>query len=224
MIWQPILRRVLVVFCLVGAAAAQAPSDQAASPPVSYSSVSELNNLLGQLQEASKATQADLSALRIDKWKADSSIKQGNENNVESIQRNLKEALPAMIAALQASPESLPATFKLYRNLDALYDVFGGVVESAAAFGPRDDFRSLGNDLGAFEKVRRSFADRMENLAGAKEAELIRLRTEVRNSEAASHAAPKKVIVIDDDAPEKKPAHKRSTKKTDTSKTTPKPQ
>ena len=36
-----------------------------------------------------------------------------------------------MIAELRTSPESLASTFKLYRNLDALYDVFGSVVESA---------------------------------------------------------------------------------------------
>jgi len=206
------IRVLLLLPCLVAMAGAQVPPSQAVSPPVSYTSMSQLNTLLDQLQQASKSTQEDLSGLRIDKWKTDSNIKQGNLNNVESIQRNLKEALPAMISELQASPESLPATFKLYRNLDALYDVFGGVVESAAAFGSRDDFRSLGSDLGSLEKVRRSFADRMETLAGAKEAELIRLRTAVHNSEAlANHATPKKVIVIDDE-PEKKPVRKKTTK------------
>lgn len=203
--WRLILRGFILVPCLFVLAGAQVSSSQ----PVSYASVSEVNSLLGQLQEASKSTQNDLAGLRIDKWKTDSGIKQQNQNNVDSIQRNLKDALPTMMTELQASPESLPATFKVYRNLDALYDVFTGVVESAAAFGSRGEVHSLGSDLDALEKVRRSFADRMENLAGAKETELTRLRTEVQKTEAA-HPAPKKIVVIDDDAPAPKPAHKKA--------------
>ena len=91
------------------------------------------------------------------------------QGNVESMQRNLQSALPEMIAELKASPENLTSTFKLYRNLDALYDVFESVAESTGAFGSKDEFQSLENDVGAFEKARRSFADRMETLAGAKE-------------------------------------------------------
>ena len=38
---------------------------------VSYASVSQLNGLLAQLEAASKATQADLAKLRIERWKTD---------------------------------------------------------------------------------------------------------------------------------------------------------
>src|SRR5260370_30920673 len=52
---------------LAAAAFAQAPT-----PPVSYSSIAELNQMLSNLQQASQATQEDLSRLRIEKWKTDS--------------------------------------------------------------------------------------------------------------------------------------------------------
>src|ERR1700678_3187497 len=99
--------------------------------PVSYASVSQLNGLLAQLEATSQSTQGDLAKLRIERWKTDAASKKQALGNVDSIQRNLQNALPAMIAQLRNAPEDLPATFKLYRNLDALYDVMGSVVESA---------------------------------------------------------------------------------------------
>ena len=195
---------------LIAAAMAQtAPASSAAAPPVSYASVSQLNLLLSQLEQASQATQADLSKMRIEKWKADSDTKQQGFANVESIQRNLQNALPEMIGKLRAGPEDLEATFKLYRNLDALYDVFGSLVESAGAFGSRDEFQALENDLSALERSRRAFADRMDALATAKERELERLRTELHNAQAAMPSAPPKKIIVDDNEPPKKTAPKK---------------
>src|SRR5215831_18909321 len=114
------------------------PSVQSAEP-VSYVSVAQLNGLLSQLEATSKNTQADLSRLRIERWKTDNASKRQALANVDSIQRNLQGALPEIIAQLRGAPENVPATFKLYRNLDALYDVLGSVVEVAGAFGSKDD-------------------------------------------------------------------------------------
>lgn len=207
------LRSISLAPLLIAAATAQTPSDQpAVPPPVAYSSVSQLNLLLSQLEQSSQAAQVDLAKLRIEKWKADATNKQQSLANVSSLQRNLQGALPEIIRELRTSPENLNSTFKLYRNLDALYDVFGSVVEAAGAFGPKDDFQSLSNDLTAMERSRRSFADRMETLAGAKEVELTRLRSALQSAQvtAAPPAAPKKVIV-DDTAPPKKPVKKKAT-------------
>ena len=171
---------------------------------VSYASVTQLNELLTQLDATSKTTQADLARLRIEHWKTDGSTKKQTLNDVESVQRNLQNALPEMIGQLRNSPEDLPATFKLYRNLDALYDVLGGVVESAGAFGPKDDFQSLSNDLSSFEGTRKQLADRTNNLATSKEQEIVRLRTELKTAQAAIPVAPPKKIVVDDNEPVKK--------------------
>jgi hypothetical protein len=110
---------------------------------------------------------------------------------------------------LRNSPEDLGVSFKLYRNLDALYDVLSSVAESAGAFGSKDEFQSLSNDLNAFERSRRAFADRMENLSNAKEAELAQLRTQVKTLQAAATPpTPPKKIIVDDNAPPK-PAPKK---------------
>jgi hypothetical protein len=191
--------------------------------PVSYASVNQLNQLLSQLEQASQATQADLGKLRVEKWKTDSGSKRQAQANVESIQRNLQAAMPEIIAGLRASPENLTSTFKLYRNLDALYDVLGSVAESAGAFGSKDELQSLENDLSVFEKSRRSFADRVEALAGAKEGEVTRLRAALQSAEANINSQPPKKIVVDDTEPAKKPAKKKAASKPNTNPSPPQP-
>jgi hypothetical protein len=206
----------LPVALAIVATAQTAPSNppSSAAAPVPYSSLSELNLLLSELEQTSQATQLDLAKLRIEKWKTDGNTKRGTQTDVESIQRNVQKALPEIVAQLRNSPEDLAITFKLYRNLDALYGVLGSVVESAGAFGSRDEFQSLQNDLNALERARHSFADRMDALAHSKEGELARLRAQVQTLQAAQTAAPpapKKVVVDDTEAPQK-PVKKKSTK------------
>ena len=199
----------LLPLCLAVSAQVVSANQPAPQGPVSYSSVNQLNLLLSQLEQASQAAQVDLAKLRIEKWKTDSDSKRQAENNVESIERNLRSALPELIAELKASPENLASTFKIYRNLDALYDVFESVTESAGAFGSKDEFQLLENDVSAFERGRRAFAERMETLAGAKELEVTRLRAALQDARASMASPPPKKIVVDDTAPEKKPTKKK---------------
>ncbi len=177
--------------------------------PVSYASMTQLNGMLAQLEESSKSTQADLAKLRIERWKTDGNSKKQTLANVDSIQRNLQGALPEIIAQLRAQPEDLPTTFKLYRNLDALYDVVGVVVEGTGAFGSKDDFQSLSNDLTTFEDARKQLAKRIESLSSAKEVEIVRLRADLKTAQAAIPAAPPKKVVVDDNEPPKKPVVKK---------------
>jgi hypothetical protein len=210
-----LLHNVSCLYLLAAAIVVAQPAQPASaqSAPVSYASVSEVNGLLSQLENTAKATQSDLTRLRIERWKADGSFKRQTLANVESIQRNLQDALPEMIGQVRGAPEDLGVTFKLYRNLDALYDVLGNVVESAGAFGSKDDFQALSNDLSSFEGTRKQFADRIQNLSSAKEAEIVRLRTDLRAAQAAIPAAPPKKVVVDDTEPAKKPVKKKTTPK-----------
>lgn len=196
-------------FLIASAAAAQnQPAAASNSAPVSYTSANQLNTLLTQLQHTSESLQNTLSKMRVDKWKTDGTTKRQAQSNVESIERNLQSALPEIVGQLQASPEDTRATFKLYRNLDALYDVLVSVTESSGAFGSKDEFQSLSNDISSLESTRRSLADRMDTITSSKEAELDRLRTTVKLLQAAPPSPPKKIIV-DDNEPPKKPAKKK---------------
>jgi hypothetical protein len=197
-----------VVLTSLAAAQIEPASQQAVAPPAASASLSPVSSLLATLEQQSQTAQLDLAKLRIDRWKTDSNSKKQSQSNVESVTRNLHDALPGIIGELRAAPESLVSTFKLYRNLDALYDVFGSVVESAGAFGSKDEFQQLANDLGAIEHSRRSFADRMETLAGTKEVELTKLRSQVRTAQQASVPTSPKKVVVDDNEPPKKAAKK----------------
>jgi hypothetical protein len=205
-----IRQSVFLLPLLIAAASAQStsPNPPAPSAPVSYSSATQLNQLLTQLEQVSQTTQIDLAGTRIDHWKTDSNTKRQTQANVESLQRNLKAALPEIIGQMRNSPENLAASFKLYRNLDALYDVLSSVVEAAGAFGSKDEFQALDNDFNTIETARRTLAERMQGLAESKEGELTQLRTQVRNAQPVVAAPPKKVVV-DDTEPVKKPPAKK---------------
>jgi hypothetical protein len=200
---------IVVVLLTPWVAGAQNTSD--GGPPVAYTSVSALNGIVSQLQQTARSMESDLADVRIEKWKADGATKKQALANVESIQRNLKSALPEMITQLNNSPEDLAASFKLYRNLDALYGVFGSVVESVGAFGAKDEFQNLSNDMNGLESSRRAFGERMQKLSASKEEELTRLRAQVKTLSAAPPPPPKKVVVDDTETP-KKPAKKKVTK------------
>lgn len=208
---------ILALLICAGVCVAQAPA-----PPVSYSSISELNQLLGGLQQTSQVIQDDLSHVRIDKWKTDSGTKRQSQGDVESIQRNLESALPGMLNDLKNSPESAPITFKVYRNLDALYDVFNSVVESTGAFGNKEEFQSLNKDLGALEESRRAFAGRMDKIANAKEIEIGQLRAELQTARA--EIPPKKTVVDDTKPASEKKAVRKKTVPKPKPQTTPAPQ
>src|SRR6266550_6111800 len=203
-------RQALLLSCCLSLALvsiAQTAAAQAPAPPVSYSSINELNQLLGTLQQASQSTLADLGHLRIDKWKMDAGTKRQTEADVESIEKNLQNALPGILNELKASPENVALTFKMYRNLDALFDVMTSVAESAGAFGNKDEFQGLNRDLGALQDSRRAFADRMDRIALAKETELGQLRAALQTARA--EAAPKKTVVDDTAPPPKKPGTRK---------------
>lgn len=214
--------RVACTLAIVAAAAgAQAtPSD---APPVAYASASELNNILTQVKQTAQNIDGDLGKTRVEKWKADSGIKKEIQGNVESLRRNLQSALPEMITALNNAPEDLAASFKLYRNLDALYDVFGQVVEAAGAFGSKDEYQNLSNDMSSLQSARRSLGERLQNLTTAKESELTRLRGQLKAAQAAVPPAPPKKVVVDDTEPPKKPVRKKAPAKPAAATSTPAP-
>lgn len=188
--------------------AAGAPSG--AQPVVAYASVSELNSILSGLRQTAGNMQTDLDNTRVEKWKTDGATRRQAIGNVDAIQRNLRSALPEIMAQLNNAPEDLGLSFKLYRNLDLLCDVFGSVAESAGAFGSKDEFQGLSNDMNALEAARRAFGERMQKLAVSKEEALARLREQVKTLTAAPPPPPTK-IVVDDTEPPKKPVKKKTT-------------
>jgi len=192
-------------------AGAPASSSAAAGQPAASSTAPVLDQLLlAQIQAAARTTTADVSLLSIRKWKVTGDVKDDAQTKAEAIQRNLTVAMPTIVSQVQASPNDFAANFKLYRTLGVLYDVLGSLAESAGAFGPRSEFEPLATDLNRIDQARRALGDRLESMAGAKDAEIARLQTQANAARAAASAQPKKVIVDED---EKAPAKRKTTKK-----------
>jgi hypothetical protein len=210
------MRLSLLYLFLVGATAlAQIPANgtgasagQRHAQSVGSASTVSVSADLDRLQAAASRATLDLGRLRIDKWKADGESKRQAQANADSVQRNLTSALPGLIDAVRSAPQDLSAEFKLYRNLNALYDVFISLTESAGAFGPKSDYEALTQQLETIDSVRRSLGDAVEHLTSSTQSELTQLRAQVRTYQQAAAASPKKVVV-DDTEPPKKTVHKK---------------
>ena len=199
----------LALLLAAGAAAQVSSHASNQSVPRPANAVAPITSpTLIQLQQAANNLRVDLASLRIGKWK-DKDNREQAQANAESLDRNLQLALPGMIQEAQAQPGSMGAQFKLYRNLNALYDVLHGLTESAGAFAPKDEFSALSNDLSAFDQLRRQMGDQLQSLAQQKDEQMARLAANARA--AAPAAAPKKIVVDDtvSEKPSKKTVHKK---------------
>jgi hypothetical protein len=165
---------------------------------------------LDRLQSAASEANADIARMHIDKWKADGGIKQQSQAHAASLQRNLTTALPGLIADVRQSPQNLTAEFKLYRNLNALYDVLASFTEAAGAFGPKNDYDALAQQLDTIDSTRRALGDRLESMAAQTQTELTQLRAQVHTlQQAAVPPPPPKKVVVDNSETAKKPTHKK---------------
>jgi hypothetical protein len=158
------------------------------SPEMS-SDITAYGQMLGQLQQIAQQTASDLGKLKIDKWKTDSSNKQQSQSNATSLQRNLMAAMPEMIQKAQAAPQDFAPSFKLYRNLNVVYDVLAMTAENAGAFGPKEQYEPLANDIGQLDQVRRNMADRLDWLSGVKDSQIKQLSQQLVTAQQQVRAA-----------------------------------
>ena len=183
----------------------------------------DVGTLLTRIEQETQGLNADVGKLRVDRWKADSSVKRQADENAASIQRNITAALPELLVAVRTAPQSLAANFKLYRNLNALYDVVANLAESAGAFGKREEYDTIAPHVSALDDTRRSYADLMQQMtAGADERLVAAQRAQAAAAAAAAAAAqqPPKKIIVDDSEPSPT-AKKKKTKKAAASSSSP---
>src|SRR5579872_687094 len=188
----------LAILFILGTLSLQAQTNTAAS--------SSLGGTLDQLQQTAQATNAGLSHLRVDKWKADGDAKAATQERVDSLVRNLTSALPTLIQETRKNPTDIGVVFKLYRNLNALYDVLNSVAEATGALGPKQDADTLAAQTAAFQNEQRAVADYLEKLTVDTQKELVRYRTQPRPA-----VTPNKIVI--DDSATTKPTPKKVRKK-----------
>jgi hypothetical protein len=208
----------LLLFASLSAQTPARPPMTTAAPAIDM----QLANTLAILEQCAQNTNGVLGKLRVDKWKTDSSTKDQYKGNVQSLQRNLTSALPELTGKVRQAPQDANANFRLYRNVITLYDVLANVAETAGAFGPKDQYESLAQQVSTMDQVRRDLGDRLDQLTAAKESELARIHSQMQAAAQAQAAAPVKKIVVDDDsAKTKKTKAKKPTAATSQSKPAP---
>src|SRR5262249_2220893 len=96
--------------------------------------------VLARIQQASQATNDDLVRLRIERWKTEPDQKAELQKIADSVRRNLSSAVPDLIKEVQSSRGSVSSTFKLYHNLNILYEYLNVLAESAGSFGKPEGY------------------------------------------------------------------------------------
>lgn len=196
------------LFLYAGLLAAQAPAGQPAA--ASQPSVSpELNSVLTAVQKVAVSSNSDLGKLRIEKWKTDGAQKQQMQKVAESLQRNINNAIPGLISDLQADPNSVSKAFKLYHNLNVLYEFMSPLAEVTSEYGKKEEYEPLASDASTLDKVRQDLSNLIEKEATTLDAQVKRAAAVPAQQTTASQQQPKKIIV-DDSTPVKKTKKKKS--------------
>src|SRR3954470_6312477 len=199
-----------LIFCLgLGAIAQQAPMN----PPTQAPPPTDLNTILLQIQQATSSADANIGKLRIEKWKTDAQQKQQMQQVADSLQKNISNAVPGLISDVQTSRGGVLASFKLYHNLNVVYEFLSSMAEAAGAFGKREEYQPLEGDATALDTVRQNLSTYIEQASGKMEAENRAAANALQARQAPGTLVPgKKVVVIDenDTPPKKRP---KTTKK-----------
>lgn len=175
-----------------------------------------LNQVVAQIERVAMATNGDIAKLRIEKWKTDSQQRQQLEKVADSLQRNITDAVPGLIADVQNSRGSVSSTFKLYHNLNVVYEFLSSLADAAGALGKKEEYEPLAQDAAALDAVRSSLSSYIEQTASSFESRM-------QNAAKASQQPPPPVKVIVDDEPVKKTKPRKKKSATPASKTAPKP-
>jgi hypothetical protein len=205
----------VVVFAALQPSAQTGPASAAPQRVQVAPAAVDLNGVLAQIQQASSSANLNIAKLRIEKWKTDSDQKKQMQQVADSLQKNISNAVPGLIADVQNSHGSVLASFKLYHNLNVVYEFLTALAEAAGAFGKREEYEPLAGDANALDNARQNLSTYIEQAANRLENAT---RAAANNSQPqqASQVPGRKVVVIDDeDIPTKKPKKSgaKSTKK-----------
>ena len=177
---------------LVGIAAFVPAADaQSATPAPTVAAPSSI------LQPALSEVQSVTANLNIARWKAPGSVRQAAQQDVDSIQNDLGRTLPNLLASADAAPASIPPSFAVYRNVDALYDVLLRVSGTAELAAPDNEASSVVGALQRLQSARTQLGETILGMSQRQEAQIVALVAEVRAAKARP-AAQSHDNVIDD--------------------------
>jgi hypothetical protein len=210
------------IVVLVSAWYAPAAQAQVQPQPVANQRVqvapptANLNTILTQVQQATSSASVNIGKLRIEKWKTDTETKQQFQQVAESLQKNIANAVPGLVTDVQSSRGSVLTSFKLYHNLNVLYEFLSSLADAAGSLGKKDEYEPLAADATALDTVRQDLSIYIEQAAVKLEAANRAPVAPVQAHPPDPAAGQKKVIVIDENDATTKKTAKPTKKKTST--------
>ena len=204
--------------CLNGQAPAEPSSDQHTQAEPAPANLAEI---LAHIQESTNSASVNIGKLRIEKWKTDSEQKQQLQQIAGSLRKNIAGAVPGLINDVQNSRGSVAASFKLYHNLNVVYENLSYLADVAGGLGKKEEFEPLAADAAALEAARTHLSEYIEQSAVKMEAanRAATVPTPQGRQNAVQVVPGQKVVVINEDDPAQKakpakPAAKSTKKKT----------
>jgi hypothetical protein len=195
----------------------------AQSGPAKPSIPPALSAIVSDVQRTSSSASTDLGRLQIDKWKIDGSQRQQMQQVAASLKRNITTAIPGLISDVQAAPDSVSKSFKLYHNINVVYEFLNSLTEAAGAYGRKEEYDPLASDVAALDKVRQNLSSYLEQSSVSLETQLSQTKAALAKAQAPPPTSkePPKKIIVDNGATSKKTAKttkkKPATASTDTS-------
>jgi hypothetical protein len=205
---------IVLLFSAGSGAMAQTQTQPPANPRTQPApQAPDLNAVVLEIQKATSSASVDIGKLRIERWKTDSGQKQQLQQVADSLQKNIANAVPGLVNDVQSSRGGVVASFKLYHNLNVLYEFLSSLADAAGGLGKKEEYEPLATDAAALDTAR-------QNLSICIEQAAVRLETMNRPPAGTIPVQPgqsalvpgKKVVVIDDTDPQPK-KHAKPTKK-----------
>lgn len=203
----------IIVFLLCARPGATAQPQTPASPNPQRQAAPQapdLNAIVLQVQQAASSASMNIGKLRIEKWKTDSGQKQQLQQIADSLQKNIANAMPGLINDVSGSKGSALASFKLYHNLNVLYEFLSGLADAAGSLGKREEYEPLAADAAAIDTARLNLSTYIEQTV-AKLESANRQQAGITPSQSHQQGTivpGRKVVVIDETDPP--PAKKRA--------------
>jgi len=170
----------------------------------------DLNTSLADLERVTAATNSDIanfsesSESRWKMWQKLNSRKHDEKQMAAAIQRNLTNAMPVLIRDVQGSRGSVSTTFKLYNNLNIVYETLDSLVETGDRDGKKRELGPLTNDLAAMGHVRQELSAYIQQASVSLDNKRPQSFSTTNFNSASRLPVPKKVA-MDDMAPESRP-------------------
>jgi hypothetical protein len=197
----PMVATLALSLSLAPAGWAQNRSQAAARP--------DLMSTLLELDRTAAATNSDISHLQIEKWKGgwrtgfttSSAHKNQAAQNAQSLQRNLKGALPDLIRDAMNSRGGMYATFKVYEDVSLVCEAMDTLANNAHEYGKQEEYGPLATDYNSLIRLRRVLSSYIQQKAAAADGGVS--YSSFTSAVSTDGLGMPKKIIIDDGVPDK---------------------